>query len=173
MQHSIDRARGGRRFETAFEVGCCEGAFTEIVANRSESLLAVDFCAIALDRARRRCKQKPRVNFQLFALRRDAVPGRFQLVLAMDVLHAFRRPGVMRAAVEKLIECAQPSGYLLLTDHRQHPVFESAWWGKRLVPGGKWILSAVAENPALIKLEDCRTSTHVLALFRRRETVLI
>jgi SAM-dependent methyltransferase len=165
----LDRARNGRRFETALEVGCSEGAFSELLAQRCDSLLAVDFCPLALDRARDRCRSERGVMFRLYDLRREPAPGRFELVVAMDLLSAFRRPGAMRKALEKLVESIGAGGYLLITDHRQHPIFEEAWWARRLLRGGKWIVAAVAENAALTKIEGSHTGTHVLALFQRRE----
>ena len=38
----VDSVRGGKRFRNALEIGCAEGAFTELLADRCHSLLAVD-----------------------------------------------------------------------------------------------------------------------------------
>lgn len=165
----LDRARKGRRFETVLEIGCSEGAFSEMLVGRCSSLLAVDFSPVALDRARHRRRWKPEVSFQLYDLRREPPPGGFELVLAMDILTAFRRPRLLRAAFEKVIDSVRPGGYLLVTEHRQHPVFERAWWARRLLRGGKWIVSALADQAELAQSDGCCTETHVLALFRRHK----
>jgi len=47
----LDVVRGNTCFRKALEVGCAEGAFTEFLAPRCESLLAVDVSAAALERA--------------------------------------------------------------------------------------------------------------------------
>ena len=158
-----------RCFESVVEIGCSEGAFTEVLAPRTQALLAVDFSTVALGRARQRRRWGPGAKFDRYDLRLDPPLGSFELVVVMDVLSSFRRPGALRNARDKLASCVRPGGYLLVTDHRQHPVFESAWWARRLIRGGQQVVSAFAQHPALTQLDGCRTDTHVLALFTRRE----
>jgi SAM-dependent methyltransferase len=165
----LDRVLDGGRFTNALEIGCSEGAFTELLAPRSDRLLAVDFSLLALERARQRRQWNCGITFAHYDLRRDRVPGNFDLIAVMDVLTSFRRPGALRAAQEKIVEAVRPGGYLLVTDHRQEPVFETAWWARRLGRGGKWIISAFSDHCALTQIEACCTPTHALALFRRRQ----
>jgi SAM-dependent methyltransferase len=165
----LDDVRKRRRFASVLEAGCAEGAFTELLAPLSESLLALDFCPLALDRARNRCRWDGTVAFGLCDLRRQSPPGEFELVTAMDLLSSFRRPALMRAVFEKLVAAMRPQGYLLVTEHRQHPAFEDAWWARRLLRGGRWIVSALAQHPSLVQIQSLQTDTHVLALFHRLE----
>jgi SAM-dependent methyltransferase len=164
----LDRVRNGRSFSNTLEIGCSEGVFTELLAPLSEVLWAVDFSTLALQRARQRRQWDSGVGFMHFDLRHDPVPGNFELVVVMDVLTSFRRPGALRAAQDKIVKAVRPGGYLLVTDHRQELVFETAWWARRLGRGGKWIISAFSEYSALTQIDARCTPTHALALFRRR-----
>ena len=163
----LDAARGAQRFQQALEIGCAAGAFTELLAVNCDSLLAVDISPVALQRSRERCSWPERVRFAEWDLRRDPLPGIFDLIVVMSVLEYYGRPGDLRTAREKLVEGVSPGGYLLVGDVRQSELFETTWWGKRLIRGGKWISEFVAEHPALKLLERVTEDYYVLALFRK------
>jgi cyclopropane fatty-acyl-phospholipid synthase-like methyltransferase len=167
----LDSAQNGGRFRRALEIGCGEGAFTEKLSARCDSLVAADFSRVALTRALGRREWEPSVTFSSYDLRREPLPGRFDLVVAMDMLAAFRRPGGLRAACDKMVEGLCADGYLMITENWQDPLFESAWWARRLLRGGKWIVSALADHDELIQVAETRTPTHILALFRKRSCV--
>jgi SAM-dependent methyltransferase len=164
----LDRARGRRKFTRALEIGCAEGVFTELLAVRCESVLAVDFSQLALERASVRLKGIGWVAFAQWNLRTDPFPGSFDLIVVMDVLSGILRPGDSRAARSRLIAAMRRGDYLLVGDHRQAPEFENSWWGRALVRGGKWIVRGFTEHPALECVEHATTETHVLALLRKR-----
>lgn len=164
----LDAVRKDRRFDRALEIGCAEGVFTEILAARCDSLLAVDFSPLALERARQRTAWKAGVSFAQWDLRRDAVPGYFDLIVAMDVLSVIRRPGILRTVFEKLIGAMRPGDLLLAGDFRYDPVFEVSWLGKFLLRGGKRVIDALACDPRLEAVQEAGTGTHVFALLRRR-----
>ena len=165
----LDQARNGLRFEKTLEIGCAEGHFTELLADRCVSLLAVDFSPLALDRARARCAQKESVRFDHHDLRSDAIPDSFDLVVAMDVLSYFCRPSRLRAACRKIIAAVPPAGYLLVGDVRQRDLFETAWWGKRLLRGGRQITNFLAAQPDLQVVATASDDTHVLILLQKRK----
>jgi hypothetical protein len=108
------------------------------------------------------------VRFATWDLRGDPVAERFDLVVAMDVLEAFCRPHLVRAARAKLVEALAPGGYLLLGNSRQGELFESSWWGRALIRGGKWIDRYVAGHPALEVVGTGTGGFYVNTLFRRR-----
>lgn len=161
----LDAVRGKARFRQALEVGCAEGAFTEVLQSRCESLLAVDISPIALARARARRPWGEHVRFDRWDLRclqHGALPGTFDLIVAVHVLEYIRRPSVLRAVRSKLVEGLRPGGYLLVGDVSQDSVSETSWWSKYLIRGGKWINAFIAEHPALevvdtatLDLGDC------------------
>lgn len=166
--HMLDKGCGGTRWGRVLEIGCAEGWFTELLSPRSESLLAVDFSSLALKRARARKQWNPGTSFERWDLRKDPVPGEFDLIVVMDVLTSFMRPHDLRAARAKIVDAMRPGDHLLVCDNRQSPAFENTWWGRWLVRGGKWIVRGFIEHPALETMEQVLTETHVLALFRRR-----
>ncbi len=59
----LDAIRGEKQFASALEVGCAEGLFTEALAPRCESLLAVDISPVALSRAGCRLQNQPNARF--------------------------------------------------------------------------------------------------------------
>lgn len=165
----LDAARGTQRFQQAFEIGCAAGAFTELVASRCDSLLAVDISPAALQRSRGRRAWPESVRFAEWDLRRDPLPGVFDLVVVMSVLEYYGRPAGLRRARAKLVEGVCPGGNLFVGDVRQSESFETTWWGRRLIRGGKWISEFMGEHPALRLVERVIEDYYVLALFRKVE----
>ena len=163
----LDAARGPARFARALEIGCAEGAFTELLEPRCESLLGVDVSPIALGRARARRPWSPGVRFEEWDLGLDPMPARFDLIVAEGVLDCFCRPRRLRAACEKIVAALQPGGYLLAGNPRQSEVSETAWWGRWLIRGGKWIDVCLASHPALRVAAAARTGSYVDTLFQK------
>lgn len=163
----LDSVRGEELFRRSLEIACAEGIFTELLAPRSESLLAVDFSAVALGRARTRRQWATHVEFGLWDLRRCPVPGHFDLIVVMDVLTLIRRPQRLRAVFEKLANALRPGDLMLAGDYREKRLFEDTWWGKRLLRGGKQVIDALATHPAFETVKRADTDTHVFALLRK------
>jgi SAM-dependent methyltransferase len=161
-------AAGLAAVDRAFEVGCAEGHFSALLAPRCRTLLAVDLSALALERARARRRWPAGVRFVEWDLRRDPLPARFDLVVAMDVLESFCRPQLVRAARARLVKAVAPGGHLLLGNSRQGDLFETSWWGRALIRGGKWIDRYVASHPALEVAGTGTGGFYVNTLFRRR-----
>jgi SAM-dependent methyltransferase len=145
----LDGVRRGARFNKALEVGCAEGVFTELLVRRCEFLLAVDICTIALARARERCRESKHVKFEEWNLLCDPLPGTFDLIVVEDVLDYIGRPWILHTVREKLVDGLRPGGYLLVGNVRQNEVLERAWWGRRLIRGGRWINAFMSQHPAL------------------------
>jgi O-antigen/teichoic acid export membrane protein/cyclopropane fatty-acyl-phospholipid synthase-like methyltransferase len=154
------------KFRQALEVGCAEGIFTRMLAERCESLVAADFAPTALKRARMRLPNT-QVHFDIFDLRHDPIPGTFELITAMDVLDTIFRPDVLKRVRDKLVGALEPGGYLLLVSTRQDKMFETEWWGRLLLRGGKNISDFIATHPCLRMVSADTTETHVFALFRK------
>lgn len=163
----LDQVSCDEPFERALEIGCSEGVFTEVIAARCKWLLAVDFSKTALSRAERRRDWGGSVRFAHWDLRRDAIPGRFDLVVVMDVLDNLVRPPALRRAITKVIDCTTSGGYLLVGNYREDPSFETHRWAKWLARGGKWINATVAKHPRLTTVATAETDTHVFAVLRK------
>jgi len=166
----LESAKVVGRFEHAFEVGCSEGVFTSMLAVHCEDLLAVDISQAALDRAALRCEGH-RVRFEQWDLFNLPAPSGLDLVVVMDVLELYFRPADVRFGRDKLAGSLRPGGFLLLGNSRQNPVFETAWWAKWMVRGGKRIAECFAEHPQLQLLALETKGIYVNALFQVKPDV--
>jgi SAM-dependent methyltransferase len=161
--------RGGDRFQHGFEIGCAEGVFTERLAKLCVSLHAVDISAVAITRARQRCAYCEHVKCYEWDLRRDPLPPHIDLIVVMDVLELFYRPGDIRKAREKLVAALRPGGYLLLGNSRQCPSCEGAWWTRWLLRGGKQIADFFRLHSDLTTIRSDTGRIYCNALFQKRQ----
>lgn len=161
----LDNARSLETFEAAMEVGCAEGVFTAMLAPRCQSLLAVDISQAALGRAQQRCKEQ-HVRFEIWDLMISPAPQNLELMVVMDVLELFYRPADVHKACRKLVSAVRPGGYLLLGNSRQNEIFETAWWGRWLLRGGKRIAEHFVRHPRLQLIASDLRGIYVNALFR-------
>ncbi len=163
----LDKAREGRRFASALEIGCAEGLYTEVIAARCESLLVLDLSPTALARARDRCQWSERVRFEPFDLRNDVIPGTFDLIVLAGVLEYFSSPATFRKIRKKLAAALVPGGYLLLETTRVNPVVEEAFWARYLVRG-RWIDHFIAKEPSLEVVSSYLAEKYSITLYRKR-----
>ena len=166
----LDAFRGGRRFSHALEVGCHEGAFTELLLDRCESITATDQSPVMLTRTKERLRNWQHVRVLRWNLCTDPVPGVFDLVLLMDVLECIHRPGVFRNVRDKMVESLAPGGCLVVTNSTVNGDLERASWAGLFHRGGRRINDFVAQHPELHVLEDADENMHVLTSFRKGGT---
>lgn len=146
----LDRVREIRRFGSALEIGCAEGVFTEILAERCDSLLATDFSEVALARARQRCQWGEHVTFAQMDLRNDPLPGNFDLIVAIHVLEYIKNPITLRRVRDKLVHGLRIGGYLLIGSCTGDNEFrERLWWSRYMLRGGRRINAFVLAHPQL------------------------
>lgn len=146
---ALDSVRGAARFGRALEVGCAEGMFTEMLAPRCESLLAVDISSVALTRARRRLQGDERVHFAEWDLRVDPVTDTYDLIVMIHALEYIRNPLYVRRARSKLVNSLLPGGYFLVGTMKVAEIYEDAWWGRYFLRSGKRINNFFSGHPAL------------------------
>jgi SAM-dependent methyltransferase len=148
MLDGVNRSGG---FRSALELGCAEGAFTELLSDKCRNLLAVDLCSTALARARTRCGAKPNVRFEQWDLRQwpERPAERHDLIVAVHVLEYIRSPRALRRIRSQLVESLDMGGHLLLGNVFQGSMSETTWWGKYFLHGGNWINRFVADDPRL------------------------
>jgi 2-polyprenyl-3-methyl-5-hydroxy-6-metoxy-1,4-benzoquinol methylase len=161
----VDRSLGDRP-PTAFEVGCGEGLFTVNLATRCESVLAVDLSAVALTKARDRCCEQENVSFAEWNVREEPSPGRFGLVVCMDVISAIHRPLAERTSVKTVADSIAPGGSLVISAPLQSELIERARWAHWLGRGAGWLIDRFASRPDLELLEVWETPWHLVALYR-------
>ena len=165
----LDSLSGGHLFENGLEVGCSEGWYTQALAERCRSLLALDLSPHALARARNRRKWAGRVCFEQFDLRRESLPGGFDLIVIAGVLECMPNPLTIRHIRRKLVDALQTGGYLMVETTRQtgaEALLESSWWS-RLLLRGKWINQFIMRHPLLRPVCSVETDGYVIDLCRK------
>ncbi|ODP36479.1 glycosyltransferase [Sphingomonas turrisvirgatae] len=100
---------------TALEIACAEGEFTRRLAAVAGQVLATDIAPTAVERAARACADLPNCTFQRLDLLTETPPGRYDLIVASEVLY-YLEPAAMRAFVEKVERHLNPGG-IFLTAH--------------------------------------------------------
>jgi peptidoglycan/xylan/chitin deacetylase (PgdA/CDA1 family)/glycosyltransferase involved in cell wall biosynthesis/SAM-dependent methyltransferase len=166
--HMILTACNDRRIGSALEIGCAEGAFTELVAEHCDSLLAVDISATALNRARLRVAWPAKVQFRELDIVCDSFPQSFDLIIIADVVDYIALPWRNQAIRQKLIAALEPGGLLLVGSPMPNSVIENSWWGRLLVRGGTWISLFISQDSALELVAQTKTESRIDSLFRRR-----
>jgi len=117
----------GERIQ-ALEVGCSEGAFTQKLAARCESVTACDMSAVARAGAATRCADLPNVEIQPFDLETDHLRDQYDWVFAMDVLDYVHGRGSLASAVDKLAHAVKRGGLLALSGCRLPDELRDEWW---------------------------------------------
>jgi SAM-dependent methyltransferase len=162
----LDAERAGKSFGTAFDIGCAEGAFTEILAARCQSVIGVDISPVAISRAENRKVWGPTVRFHSFDLRTERVPNQFDLIVCSGVLEYFNSPTVLMKARTFLVEGLKTGGLLQIGTTRANPVVEKSWWGRRL-NRGRWINVFIGKHPALHTVANHLAASYDLTLYRK------
>ena len=148
------------------EIGCGEGHFTETLAPRCATVLAVDLSDLALERARTRLAPRDNVRFTQLDLRRDEIPGRFEAAVTMDVLDVLYRPRDFRGAVARVVAATSVGGIVLVSAKVQGDAIERAMWARLLPRGASNIIAAVGRHPSLGLVDERATAEHQIAVFR-------
>ena len=99
------------RYEKGLEIGCSIGVLTARLQHHVDDLLAVDVSEAALQRARARVAG---ARFERRELPEDFPPGRFDLIVASEVLYYLDPP-----AFEAMLDHLQ--GTTVLAVHWRHP----------------------------------------------------
>ena len=107
-------------FGEVLEIGCAVGTFTELLAPRCQSLLAVDISATAVERAADRLAGLSNVKFEVRDLPADLPAGPFDLIVASDVLYYWSTTDLV--AVMPRLEAALTSGGALIAVDYTPPV---------------------------------------------------
>lgn len=150
----LDRVIGTSHFSRVLELGCAEGIFTEFLVDRCDSLLAMDFNKVALERARNRLRVDHRVHFELHDLRVDPLAGNFDLICAVHVLEYIQCPFPLIKIREKIVAAMKPGGYLLLGCVSFNSPADQSWWSRYLLRGGNQITEFFARHPKLITVDS-------------------
>ncbi len=156
-------ALGGRRFDSAFEIGCSIGVLTRLLAASCARLLAVDVSEAPLARARQRCADLPQVRFERMSVPAEWPAGRFDLVVMSEVGYYWSRDDLAAAAGR--IEASLEPGGLWLLVHWTPPVHDYPLRGDEV---HELALGRAGPAGAFEHLDGLRRDTYRLDLLRRR-----
>ena len=106
-------ALGDRHFGDMLEIGCSIGVLTAQLSPKVDRLLAIDLSALALEMARLRCARLANVRFERRAIPDDIPDGRFDLILASEVLY-YLTPADLMDTATACLDRLTPSGSLIL-----------------------------------------------------------
>jgi peptidoglycan/xylan/chitin deacetylase (PgdA/CDA1 family)/2-polyprenyl-3-methyl-5-hydroxy-6-metoxy-1,4-benzoquinol methylase len=156
------------RLNRVLELACAEGHFTVQLAPRVGGLLAADIAAPAIERARDRCRTFDHVSFQQLDMRRDPIPGRFELIVCSEVLYYIGNRFALARFARKVAAALEPGGHLLTT--HAHAVVDdptATGFDWQVGFGGKHIGEAIARVPGMELVRELRTPVYRVQLFRR------
>jgi SAM-dependent methyltransferase len=106
-------------YRDAFEPGCSIGVLTALLAPRCGRLLSCDAADAAVGQARDRTSALGNVTIERRALPRDWPPGRFDLIVASELLYYFADEDLDQI-LGRTVAALRPDG-ILLAVHWRHP----------------------------------------------------
>jgi predicted TPR repeat methyltransferase len=101
----------GRRYRRAFEPGCSVGVLTEQLADRCDSIEAIDFSSTAVLRARERCAGFPQVSVAVASFE-EYLPMPSDLFVFAEIGYYFTAKKLESIASRCLLRL-EPSGTLI------------------------------------------------------------
>jgi SAM-dependent methyltransferase len=145
--------------ETIWEIGCAEGAFTQLLLEQGKRVWGVDVSPTALSRAQERLKNfGDRVHLQKLDIVREDIEGTFDLILASEVLYYLGGKEILQPLEDKFYRHLRPSGYLLLC---------------HFYPSGKIIHDLYQENQRFCKVfEEITYHPHrdyIITLLKKKD----
>ncbi len=152
------------RYGNALEVGCSIGVFTHMLAERCDSLLAVDVAERAMTEARRRCSAQPWVRFKMQHLPEQFPEGVFDLVTVCEVGYYWSSQDLLRSC--RVIASHQLSGADLLLVHWTPEVQDYPLLGDTVHE--VWL-----RQPWWQLMASQRHSTYRIDLLRRNQTNVV
>lgn len=105
-------------FERVLEVGCSVGVFTELLAPRCVSLLAVDISDNAIKQARERTAAFPQVVYERRVLPMEMPSGHFDLIVCSDTLFYWPLED-LRQGIHAFENALSPGGRLVALHYTQ------------------------------------------------------
>lgn len=115
-----------RHYRSAFEPGCAIGELTAMLAPLCQSLVAIDFSALAVATARQRCRDYPQVHIHQGELPEDLPDQPCDLIVFSEIGYYFT-PEELEALVLQLWAILEPGGRLVAchwlghsNDHQLH-----------------------------------------------------
>jgi SAM-dependent methyltransferase len=149
--------------KTVLEVGCAEGHFTRLLAERVQEVVACDISDLATHRAQQTCEGLRNVRFLTMDVRGGLPQENFDLILFSDVLYYLSSKEAVRVLANSA-EVLRPGAFLM---------FANEWHAEyRFLLEPTEILKIInrSEHWELMKRQDFGgggSRTLLAALFRR------
>lgn len=102
-----------KKDERVLEVGCSIGVLTQLLAQRSTHLLAIDISQKALDIATRRCEHLNNVTFKKARFPKQLPTGQFNLIMISEVAY-YLSEADWKSAIGFLYERLMFGGHIVL-----------------------------------------------------------
>ena len=109
----------GRRFRSGFEAGCSIGVLTRRLAERCDTLLAVDIVEAPLETARTACADQPWVRFACMDIATNWPGEQFALIVLSEVLY-FLSPEAIACVAGWVTESLVSGGKAVLVNWLGH-----------------------------------------------------
>lgn len=153
----------------AIELGCAEGIFTAMLAERVDHLAAVDLSDNALARATDRCAEHAHVTFAVHDIV-DGIPGAdFDLIVCSEILYYLRDRSAVERFASQAHDALTPGGHVLMahanmvSDDRSETGFDFNEIGARTIG------EVFSTHRGLEFERELRTELYRVQLFRRVE----
>ncbi|WHO74606.1 trifunctional glycosyltransferase/class I SAM-dependent methyltransferase/polysaccharide deacetylase [Rhizobium sp. BT03] len=158
--------------ETALELACAEGIFTEKLAQEVARVTATDISQRAIDRAIERCRDRENVELRVLDFAREDLPPQQDLVVCSEVLYYMKDEAMLAAVCRKMAAALKPGG-CLITAHahirRDEPARTGFDWGNPF--GAGTIRRVFAEQAGLALEETIETELYAIHRFRKGTVV--
>lgn len=152
----------------ALELACAEGHFTTLLAPRVGRLAATDIAAVAVQRARQRCRDQTNIEFGVLDLSSDDLPQGLDLIVCSEVLYYLDDVAELRRVAGKLVSALAPGGSLvtahafILRDDMERTAFD---WDNPF--GAAVIADTLACTPGLALERSLQSELYRIDRFRK------
>jgi peptidoglycan/xylan/chitin deacetylase (PgdA/CDA1 family)/SAM-dependent methyltransferase len=157
-----------QHFNRVLEIGCAEGHFTAELADRANSLIAIDLSAKALLRAAARCASSPHIIFEQGNAFERLPSGLFDLIVCSEVLYYAKHRFALRAMARRIEASLEERGYVILT-HANNVADDKDSTGFDFHEiGTRFICLQFTRTPGLRFVRELRTELYRIQLFQKR-----
>ncbi|MDA9444370.1 SAM-dependent methyltransferase [Bradyrhizobium sp. CCBAU 51745] len=140
--------------ESALEVGCAVGAFTEMLAPLCGRLTVVDVMPQAIERARLRTGKRSHITWVTCDIQRFLATEQFDLIVVAEVLYYLKDVVEMHAAIRNLVSMLAPSGTLIFGSARDEICRR---WGH--AAGAETVIALFKESLSEVERWHCCTGS--------------
>jgi len=147
-----------RDFKNGLEIGCSIGVLTEKITSLCRNLIAIDISQTALQQAKERLKDSPKVSFRLGGIPGAFPKGNFDLIIMSEVGYYLSMPDLLITR-EKILNALDVGGVLVLV-HWTHFVADYPLSGDDV--------HEAFESQGLTHLHHSATADYRLDVFQKK-----